>query len=115
MTSPADLLRALDKRLTAGPWESCDSLGNEPGRLLTCKESDGGLWCIAKFYSIDKDPTDIATLRNALPELAAVVELAKGLLNEVRIAQRQNPNSFQVDVVVLIDAALSALTEKLGV
>ncbi len=105
MTNPFTLLRQLDEGLTAGPWKAvAHPIKDDMSMVVTSEPSD-----IVGLFSRDDvdEAAAIATLRNALPEIVAVL----GVLTDNLGDHGWLPHANQAR----IDAALSALTEKLDV
>ena len=103
----AEALEALDEALTGGPWYVASSpLG--AGEWIMCRESDGSPWKIARFPSVHSEAPDLANLRNALPQLVAVVEAAEDTPHDPALCGRPGhcPGC-------IADAALTDLTAAL--
>jgi len=80
MTASAKLA-ALDAATTPGRWEYylVASTDGGPGEVLIGPDPDGPLWSREASYQAEDDARHIVALRNALPELMALVAAAENL------------------------------------
>lgn len=98
--TPAEALRALDKAMTPGPWVAAMN-GPYPEMDATDKHGISRSDAIDFLKSASLDELlAIATLRNALPALVAVLKAAD-------LVNRGHGG--------ILDTVLAALTEKLDV
>jgi hypothetical protein len=92
--SASEKLKGLDAAATREPWHT--------GRVISGQ--DGYLWLGEEGGLLPPDATLIAQLRNALPQIVAVVEAAEGIEGS---EESRSPWGKSVT------AALSALEEAL--
>jgi hypothetical protein len=98
--SASEKLKGLDAAATREPWHT--------GRVISGQ--DGYLWLGEEGGLLPPDATLIAQLRNALPQIVAVVEAAE---RAERKAMVHGGNGTLVDIARSLHPALSALEEAL--
>lgn len=97
-----EMLREMDERATKGPWRE-----DAVERTLLVGHGDKADSHLDRQLAVDARL--IATLRNALPELAALVEAV-----HLALARHNDPSPRQAGKIrLLLQERYDALTEKL--
>lgn len=107
-----DKIRALDAGCTGAPWVGSPAIAGQT--LIT--GFDGYTVCVAEGSAFPKirDAEAIVLLRNALPEIAALVEAAKSMLayDDSLPECEEGPDCEGCACAKAIRAALSRLDER---
>ena len=102
----AEALKRLDEALALGPWTPCEEDSDGFSEIVDAQH------CFVASCPGSEIPAALATLRNALPHLVAVLG-ASGECSESSVRCDASEDCEECQRYAALDAALANLTEAL--